>query len=401
MNYSIMLEAGKNVIYLAACALGGVCPNPQAIKEADLSAVFAQAKRHSMQAITYIALETYIKEYGYDGLDKETTDKWHKAYNYELKKLIMMSLERDKLLNYLESNGIWYLPLKGAVLMNWYPKLGMRQMSDNDILTDARRRKEIRKFMTENGYDVTEYGGEQPDTYSKEDRFVFEIHHKLYSEAENLKVMSDYYRNVEERLVSDGKTKYGKRFTDEDFYIYITTHAYKHFVSRGNGIRSLVDASVAEKRIGSAVFGEYVTTELKKLGIEEYRNEISQLSGKLFSENPPLPCEYETLLSKRERELVAYHTFSGTFGNLELTVSNAMLEMKKSDKVTLGTRIRYLLSRVFPNMDFYKLNFPTAYKYKILLPLCWFMRVFRGVFHIKKTVGEINIALKLDIDSDK
>lgn len=401
MNYSNQLEAGKNVIYLAACALKNICPSPDVIKKADLNAVFSQAKRHSMQSITYIALEAYIKEYGVEELDGEVVDKWRKAYNYEIRKLVMMALERESLLLFLDKAGIWNMPLKGTVLIYHYPKLGMRQMSDNDILVDPRRRSEIKEYMIKNGYKVLSYGGEQPDTYSKEERYVFEIHHTLYSETEDQKTPFEYYCNVEERLVSNGKTEYGKCFTDEDFYIYIYAHAYKHFASGGNGIRSLVDAKVLEEAFGDKIDREYVNKELEKLGIAKYQNEISLLAGKLFSENPPLPQEYDSILNERERWLLGYHIASGTFGNVEFWVSNAMLEMKKGDKITLFTRLKYLLSRVFPNMDFYKLNFPTAYKYKVLLPFCWIMRIFRGVFHIKKTVGEMSIALKLDIDSDE
>lgn len=45
------------------------------------------------------------------------------------------------------------MPLKGVILKELYPKIGMRQMSDNDILFDETYRKDVVRFMKNKGYD--------------------------------------------------------------------------------------------------------------------------------------------------------------------------------------------------------------------------------------------------------
>ena len=55
------------------------------------------------------------------------------------RKNILLDVDRKKVLGELEKAGIWYMPMKGAILKDMYPRLGMRQMSDNDILVDNQR----------------------------------------------------------------------------------------------------------------------------------------------------------------------------------------------------------------------------------------------------------------------
>lgn len=51
-----------------------------------------------------------------------------------------------------------YLPLKGIIMKDYYPSVGMRQMSDNDILFDADAWERMEKHMISEGYKA-EYVG--------------------------------------------------------------------------------------------------------------------------------------------------------------------------------------------------------------------------------------------------
>ena len=43
-----------------------------------------------------------------------------------------------------------------------------------------------------------------------------------------------------------------------------------------------------------------------------------------------------------------------------------------------GSRLRYLLYRVFPPMDQIKVSDPFFYRHKWLMPVLWFWRLIRG-----------------------
>lgn len=67
------------------------------------------------------------------------------------------------------------MPLKGSILKDWYPKFGMREMADNDILFDASKRKEVKAIFQGRGYTVKEYDKSNHDAYEKPPIYNFEI----------------------------------------------------------------------------------------------------------------------------------------------------------------------------------------------------------------------------------
>lgn len=69
-----------------------------------------------------------------------------------VRKVLLFDAERKKLCAWMDSEHIWYLPLKGIILKDYYPSVGMRQMSDNDILFDADAWERVEKHMISDGY---------------------------------------------------------------------------------------------------------------------------------------------------------------------------------------------------------------------------------------------------------
>ena len=49
-----------------------------------------------------------------------------------------------------------------------------------------------------------------------------------------------------------------------------------------------------------------------------------------------------------------------------------------------GSKLRYLLSRLFPSVESYKVGYPFFYKHKWLLPVGWLYRLLRAVFDKKR-----------------
>ena len=76
----------------------------------------------------------------------------------------------------MDSEHIWYLPLKGIILKDYYPSVGMRQMSDNDILFDADAWERVEKHMLSEGYETESVGKGNHDVYQKAPVYNFEMH---------------------------------------------------------------------------------------------------------------------------------------------------------------------------------------------------------------------------------
>ena len=237
-----------------------------------MTKLYTVANAHSLTAITAYALES---EGIYDKVFEE--DKYK-----SIRKSLVLDNERTQVIKELENSGIWYVPLKGCIIKDWYPAFGMRQMADNDILCDETKMPSVRKCMEKLGFTTVIYGASHQDVYNKPPLSSFEMHSSLL-EPRHGDVLYNYYREIKDKLIKDNDNKYGYHFRNEDLYIYLITHEYKHFAEAGIGLRSLVDTYVVLKHFGNDLDREYIKKELKKLGIDEFEANNRKLAQKLFS----------------------------------------------------------------------------------------------------------------------
>ncbi|MBQ9745483.1 MAG: nucleotidyltransferase family protein [Clostridia bacterium] len=370
-----MRKAAYDMLYLSACAINGVRPDAARCDEMELEKVYKISARHSLAAVTAMALSSSGVAIPQD---------WSAEKEKALRKNILFDAERAAILRFMEENGIWYMPLKGVIIKDMYPKMGMRQMADNDILYDAKHQNVLMEFMAARGYDVASVGKGAHDTYYKAPIYNFEMHTKLFAESKEL--FFAYYENVKERLIPVEGKSFAYRFSDEDYYIYVTAHEYKHFSARGTGLRSLLDRYVylsKKKELDIC----YIEKECEKLGIAQFERESRALCLRVFS-STELP-----VLSESEEAMLSEYLFSGTYGTLEKLYKNKISEAG-GGKVDKKAKRRYIWQRIFPPMSFYKDYSPTAYKYKILIPFVWFKRILRAIFKrrtdVKKELDAVN-----------
>lgn len=263
--------------------------------------------------MTYIALERLIKRN--DGVFQEDSKKllfkWEESKNKVIRKTVLMNAERDKLLRYMEEQKIWHLPLKGVILSTMYPEFGMRQMADNDILFDAFFRKNVKDWFVTHGYTVKSYEEGNHDEYHKEPVYNFEMHISLFHENAQTR-FAGYYSSIKTRLhLKEGKS-FEYSMTDEDFYLYMLAHMYKHDSNCGTGLRSLVDVYVYNREKCKMEW-RYLNEELKKIGLSDFEKEMRELAFKVFSH----PSSERPLTEKEERMLrkLLFNRTYGTMGN--------------------------------------------------------------------------------------
>lgn len=252
------------------------------------------------------------------------------------------------------------MALKGAVVSEWYPKLGMREMSDVDVLFDSARASDVRDLMVALDYKVKEFDNSIHDVYQKKPLSNFEMHKALMDPSYG-KLLYEYYRDVSSRLVGDG---YEKRFKPEDFYIYMLAHEYKHYSAGGTGLRSLLDTFVVLKHYDDLDW-EYIQVELEKLELVDFEHDNRILAEELFG-----PGDH--VISNPE--MLAYVIGSGTYGTLQNKVENDVGKFGTG----IGGKIKYLFHRVFIPLQDVKKSFPVFYKYKILLPFLPLYRLIKG-----------------------
>lgn len=365
---STITRNSEQLLYLMACALQGVSAREEVLADADLKQLLIMARKHSVASMVCMALE---KTAIFANADEATKKQWIDAKNKAIRKNMLLDAERKTISHELETQGIWYMPLKGSILKDWYPKPGMREMADNDILFDASKRKEVKAIFQGRGYTVKGYNKSNHDEYEKPPIYNFEMHVELYHKIYD--TFNEKYADVKQRLIPDAEKPYHFHFTPEDFYVFVIAHAYKHYSSSGTGIRTLADIYIMNQKLGGTLNWEYVDSELRGLGIFSYERESRELAQKLFG-IAELPTKAN--LSEAEQQMLAYYLGASTYGTIENRTLNQMQKLQPDGgAITAHTKRKYLLSRIFPGREWCEAYAPTVYKYPVLLPFFWVWRL--------------------------
>lgn len=369
-----MKKTAYDMLYLSVCAVNKAMPNSDYIARIDLDKLFQFCQFHSLTAIVCTALQSA-------GInDKYFIEAKLKA----IRKNILLDAERKKICDFMEQNGIWYMPLKGAILKEVYPEIGMRQMSDNDILYDKRYHDDVMDYMKKCGYTAKSKEKSYHDTYIKPPIYNFEMHTELFGTRHDEKLYH-YYEEIKTKLVKDVEDKYSYHFTDDDFYVYITTHEYKHYIKSGTGMRSLIDRYVFLNEKWKSLNWDYIARQTDALGISGYEQKSRELCIKFFRD-PELRS-----LTAEEKKMLKFYLFSGTYGTQSNTIKN---KVRNSDS---ESKLSYIWKRLFPDVKLLYYFLPVAEKYPFLIPFAWLFRLVCALtVKRKKIVKELGIVFNID-----
>ena len=333
-------------------------PREVRIDNEKLSFYIKLSKFHSLSALLYKAIkETEVF------VDESLLKQLEESYYANVRKCLLFDNERKELYKYLNDNKIDYLPLKGIIIKDYYPDPSTREFADNDILFDDINSEKIREFFVSKGYESKWFKKSNHDVYLKKPFFNFEMHRALFAKREDNKLFIPYFKDcLKNSPVKEGYEHY---LNDDDLYIYITAHSYKHFRNAGCGLRTIVDYYLFLK--GTNLDFSYINSELEKIDSLDFSIDIIELVKGLFESHH---------LTEKQEETLLYIASSGTYGIIDHSVSK---EVKKKGK------IGYVLSRAFPPVRILFIRYPWS-KSIILLPIAWFVRVIASVTVDRKRI---------------
>ena len=355
MTQEEFTTAIHDTVYLAGCAVKEEIPDQRRVQSMNLDNLYLISNSHLLAAAVGMALES---------AGVRTSD-FTQAIAKSKRKTALLNADRSAVLDKLEHAGIWYMPLKGSVLQADYPKMGMRQMADNDILINPDRASEVKTIMTDLGFSVKSVGTGNHDIYYKQPVSNFEIHRQLFGLTQGDKIYP-YFLQVMNRILPDEGTQYGRHFSLEDFYLYLIAHEHKHFSASGTGLRSLLDVYVYLKKHGNALNWVLIEQETEKMGLSPFEQQNRSLTLHLFDGLP---------LTKLEEEMFNYMASSGTYGNVQNRVNKRIREMGGGK---LG-KTKYFFWRLVLPMDVIQAAYPFFYQHKILLPFFAVFRLLRAL----------------------
>ena len=286
------MDVTEGLIYLCRCAVNEIVPEKEIVDGLDLDAVYREASRHKIAAMTGMALESA-------GVH---TPYFKRAIAAAQRKTLIFEKERLTVFRELDRAGIWHLPLKGAILKDWYPRMGMRESADIDVLFDKSREEEVRDMMVSMGYTIHSYGKGHHDVYLKKPVTNFQMHTELFGDGypQNL---NRYYDRVKDKLVR--KNGYEFSFTPIDFYLYNIAHEWRHYRTAGTGLRSVLDTYVMMKKLDLP--WDSIKAETEKLGLTTFEEKNRALALHLFGLGEKVEAD---------QEMFEYIVESGAYGTL-------------------------------------------------------------------------------------
>jgi len=354
-------KTAQTLLYLLSCAV-----NAEECKlkpdEIDFDGLYSLAAKHGLSSVVAFALESA-------GISER---RFVQAKLKTKRRLGLLDIERENIYKKMSEAGIWYAPLKGIVLKDFYPRYGMREMTDNDILCDGSKMPEIKEIMESLGFTCEHYGAWHHDTYNKPPAIVFEMHHSLFLTGD-MPLFDSYFADAFDRLAHKEGCEYA--FSDEDFYIYILAHEYKHFSHNGTGLRSLLDLYVYLNTHPKLDF-DYIGRELEKLSLSDFERQSRDVVKKLFSLQQ---------LSEEDAEFLSLFLGSSLYGSASQGTYN-FLTQQLDGKDTKSAKIKYFFDRIFVHGEALERHYPFFAEHKWLLPALYVYRPIKTLFTNPKSI---------------
>ena len=376
------MDATFDLVYLMGCALRGTAPRSERVIAMDMEALRAMARRHKVGAMAAMVLEGCLPS-PEEVLGAECWREWARLRDSALRRSVLFDTERARHLAFFEANGIRYMPLKGILLQELYPRFGMREMADNDILFDEAFRERVHDYMLADGYTAESYKEEIHDCYFKKPVYNFEFHTALFTGMTNSGALERYYADVWARTLPDRGSELRRRLSDEDFYIYVCAHAYKHYDAKGVGLRVTADNYIM-RRSGELDW-TYIDRELAVLGALDFDRTLRSLSEHLYDDPETVTPGN---LPEDEKRMLGYLSGSGAYGVRENVTLNRLRHIREEGSSGAAARGKFLLRRLFPGREHMKLYAPITAKYPILLPGAYLWRIAKAAFCRRDSIHE-------------
>ena len=311
-----------------------------------------------------------------DGIQKP----FQQEMNMAIFRYMNISYEIESIIGALEGAKIRFIPLKGAVIRDFYKEPWLRTSCDIDILIspdDVERAKEA--FITELNYEyVSSWNYEH--SFHTPSKIHIELHHTLGDEGD---IIDNVLSTVWERSTPVSGYSYYHKMSDEMYYFYHMAHMAKHFINGGCGIRPFIDIWVLNNRCEFDKSNRQ--TLLEEGGLLQFATVSEELSDVWFGN-----AKHTHITQELENFILS----GGVYG----TVENRVVVQQ----VVTGGKLSYIMSRIFLPYDQLEITFPNLAKRKWLFPFYqvkrWFRLLKKG--RIKRSVGEVKASSNVSSDEN-
>lgn len=276
--------------------------------------------------------------------------------------------------DFFEKEHITYIPLKGAVICQYYPEAWMRTSCDIDILVREEAVEHIAGLMVEH----LAYSRKTTTYHDISLQSPYGTHVELHFHIkENEDGIDRLLSKAWDHAKPLGATVTEWCFTNEYFLFHLYAHMAYHFLHGGCGVRPFLDLWILRTKMSYSE--EKLVSMCQETDIHCFYQSVNAALDVWFNR-------------KEETELVAamreYVLNGGVYG----TVENRIAVQRSK----LGTK-SFIWSRLWLSREELRTSYPVLDKHPFLLPLCqigrWYHALISGRAKRSKTEMRVNQSL--------
>ena len=351
----------------------------KAITPECLYEVYKRASMHDLAHLVGDALDIGgLLEEGSEAKKKFVQARDIAVYRYR-----KLQYEQDRVTQLLESEKLRFIPLKGAIVRNYYPKPWMRTSCDIDILLDKENIDAARDALIE------KLGYKSDGAHTNHDISLYspsgvhlELHYDLLDDDRR---GEQFVYDIWNYTYREENRNFHLLLTDEAFYFYHVLHMVKHFKDGGCGVRPLLDLWILNHMIS---YDKAKRDEMfAKFGFAEFALAAERLCDVWFS-----GAEYDELMDNMEQFILT----GGVYGS-----SNNRIALRQTKA---GSKSKYLLSRIFISSEALRRKYPILKKHPYLIPIYHIRRWLKLIFNPnirKRSKREFTYSSKACDNADK
>lgn len=276
--------------------------------------------------------------------------------------------------------------IKGIVCRNLYQEPELRCSVDEDLFIGPEEINKYHDFLLKQGFQPIDSGVslDQADEISyrnMENHLYLEIHKHLFPPEDD-----DIYGDMNS-LFEIPETSVTIQIYDTeirslgytDHLLYMICHAYKHLIYSGIGIRQLCDMTLFAENYGNHIDWNRITKSLDQQNLAFFAQALLKICVKhLGMDLEKAGCSYLYPLCKvDELPLLEDILTGGIYGAQDenrLHSANMTLSAISAEKA--GRKSTGLRESIFPSYTYMSGNYPYLQKYRFLLPVAWFQRIY-------------------------
>lgn len=337
------------------------------LDELNIDDIYNLARSHQVSGIVYSGAINL-------GIDSNLTSM-QKLYVAAVSELTMHERQMSVLSTIskrFDEESIDYMPLKGSVVKQYYPKPEMRIMGDIDILVKVEDFARIKSIMESLGA-AEKYESDHEYVWCTSSNVIVEFHKMLvptYNE-----IYCDFFKSGWDKAIKNNNSS-RHAMSKENEFVYTFTHFAKHYRAGGIGVRQLCDIWLMLSTL--SLDNNYLKDSFIKLGLFEFYENVLRTLEVWFCEAEP-----DKITDMISNTII----LGGSFGTHKSKTNALVVRSAEGKKNVKKARLLMFKVKVFPPVKFIAFKYTFLKSKPWLLPVAWVMRWFDVVFNRRKSIG--------------